>query len=150
MSESWVLKDSVSAADLAELPAHQERLRRLYLEEYSAAYDELIRDVRLLPFSTPAEAARLLTIISRPDGFSSDAVARSRPAPDDVFRSCRTEERRRQECQVSVGTWPLRPLNENPPRILSEDPVALAVLPCTRTSSRSGSRVSTVKLRAAL
>ncbi len=66
LSERWVLKDDASVIDLAALPDLVGKVRNLYLDEYAKGYDELIGDVRLAPFATPADAAQLLNTASRP------------------------------------------------------------------------------------
>lgn len=66
MSERWVLKDDASVLDLATLPDLVSKVRKLYLDEYAKRYEDLLADVRLAPFANPAEAARMLNILSRP------------------------------------------------------------------------------------
>jgi type VI secretion system protein ImpL len=67
MAERWVLKDDASVLDLAALPGLVNKIRELYLTEYAKDYETLIGDVQLAPFANPAEAARMLNVLSRPN-----------------------------------------------------------------------------------
>lgn len=66
LRESWVLRDNPPTLDEPELRALLARVKDLYLQDYAAVYDELVRDVRLVRFEKADDGARILGIVSRP------------------------------------------------------------------------------------
>ncbi len=66
LKEQWVLKEAAPDLSQDELRALLVRVKDLYLQDYAKVYDELIRDVRLLPFDNAEQGARILNVASKP------------------------------------------------------------------------------------
>jgi type VI secretion system protein ImpL len=66
-AESWILgeEDTIDAAEEERLLV---RVRALYLDDFAQLYTNTILDIGLAPFNTPEEAARIFSILSRPEG----------------------------------------------------------------------------------
>ncbi len=66
--ESWVLGAQVKSADD---PASVGRLQRdvtsLYLEDFAAQWDHLLADIGVVPFTSQAQSAQVLNVLSAPD-----------------------------------------------------------------------------------
>jgi type VI secretion system protein ImpL len=63
--ESWVLGgDDQGELSHAEIEQLDEELRRLYYEEYVRTWDAVVEDLRIVPFTSPGHALKVVEVLS--------------------------------------------------------------------------------------